>query len=113
MASELSEQDLVDLDRNIVLWGTPTTNRHLAQLFDGTDTACELTFNAADRNSEIMHARSTQGTRIFSRFWIDILMNNDLKCTYDFERALHENMNYVLIDADPRPTQPCQIVTSM
>ena len=32
---------------------------------------------AADRNYEIMHARSTPGTRIFSRFWIDILMNND------------------------------------
>ena len=39
-----------------------------------------------------------QGSRIFSRFWIDILMNNDRKYTYDFERALHENMNYVLID---------------
>ena len=56
---------------------------------------------AADRNSEIMHARSPQGTMIFSRFWIDILMNNDRKYTYNFERALHENMNYVLIDTDP------------
>jgi len=53
---------------------------------------------AADRKSEIMHARSTPGRRIFSRLWIDILMNNDRKFTYDFERALHENMNYVLID---------------
>ena len=43
VASELSEQDLVDLDRNIVLWGTPTTNRHLAQLFDGTAATSHAT----------------------------------------------------------------------
>ena len=28
--------------------------------------------SAADRNSEIMHARCPPGSRIFSRFWIDI-----------------------------------------
>ena len=32
---------------------------------------------AEDRNSEIMHARCPPGSRIFSRFWIDILMNNE------------------------------------
>ena len=56
--------------------------------------------NAADRNSEIMHARCPPDSRIFGRFWIDILMNNERKYTYNFERALHENMNYVLIDTD-------------
>ena len=33
-------------------------------------------------------------------------MNNDRKHTYDFERALHENMNYVLIDPDPLAIMP-------
>ena len=36
-----------------------------------------LILTAADRNSEIMHARCPPDRRIFSRFWIDILMNND------------------------------------
>ena len=62
----------------------------------------EVILTAADRNSEIMQARFPPDSRIFRRFWIDILMNNDRKYTYDFERALHENMNYVLIGPDPR-----------
>ena len=37
----------------------------------------DLILTAADRNSEIMHARCPTGSRIFCRFWIDILMNTD------------------------------------
>ena len=33
-------------------------------------------------------------------------MKNDRKYTYDFERVLHENMNYVLIDTDPWAIMP-------
>ena len=57
-----------------------------------------------------MHARCPPGSRIFSRFCIDILMNNDRKYTCDFERALHENMNYVSID--PHPWASMRWVTS-
>ena len=40
-------------------------------VFSGCDS------DPADRNYETMHARCPPGSRIFSRFWIDILMNND------------------------------------
>ena len=68
---------------------------------------------AADRKYEIMHARCPPGSRIFSRFGIDILMNNDRKYTCDFERALHENMNYVSIDPDPSASLRSRLAASV